>query len=49
MLHLRYPRYAPALIGDENMEMFMDDATLKVFFFNCRVVAQLRYLPKPVS
>ena len=42
ILRLGFNKLLKILIGDENMEMFMDDATLKVFFFNCRVIAQLR-------
>ena len=41
MLWLGFNKLLKVLIGNENMEMFMDDATLKVFFFNFRVIAQL--------
>ena len=42
MLRLGFNKLLKILIGDENMKMFMDDVTLKVFFFNCKVIAKLR-------
>ena len=42
MLWLGFNKLLKLLIGDENMETFMEDATLKVFFFNSAVtVTQL--------
>ena len=42
LLWLGFHKLLEIFIGDENMETFMEDATLKVFFFNSTVVvAQL--------